>query len=114
MARLSSKKSTNMIRTPFKVIRKKVLSACTFCIAGSLLLGGCADVSVPGARNLKIPSPTMADERPEAVNEKPDSVLYLPLGSDVLVPETRKSSFEVFLGLMYWVTVSKSKGLSQN
>ncbi|GJL86034.1 MAG: hypothetical protein DHS20C02_18090 [Micavibrio sp.] len=30
----------------------------------------------------------MAGERPEAINEHPDSVLYLPLGSDVLVPET--------------------------
>ncbi len=39
---------------------------------------------------MNIPSPTMAAERPEAVNEKPDSVLYLPLGSDVLVPETRE------------------------
>jgi hypothetical protein len=47
----------------------------------------CAQADVPGARNVNIPSPTMADERPEAVNEKPDSVLYLPLGSDVLVPE---------------------------
>lgn len=92
MARLSSENFTSMIRTPFGVIRKKILPACTFCIVGSLLLGGCADVSVPGARNLKIPSPTMADERPEAVNEKPDSVLYLPLGSDVLVPESRKGN----------------------
>lgn len=50
-------------------------------------LVSCAQVDVPGARNLKIPSPTLASERPEAVNEKPDSVLYLPLGSDVLVPE---------------------------
>ena len=50
-------------------------------------LVSCAQVSVPGARNAHIPSPTMADERPEAINEKPDSVLYLPLGSDVLVPE---------------------------
>jgi hypothetical protein len=52
------------------------------------MLGSCADASAPGARNVKIPSPTLADERPEAVNEKPDSVLYLPLGSDVLVPES--------------------------
>lgn len=51
------------------------------------LLSSCAQVDVPGARNVRIPSPTMANERPEAVNEKPDSVLYLPLGSDVLVPE---------------------------
>jgi len=48
----------------------------------------CAQVEVPGARNLRIPSPTMADERPQAINEKPDSVLYLPLGSDVLVPDS--------------------------
>lgn len=48
----------------------------------------CAQADVPGGRNARVPSPTMADERPEAVNEKPDSVLYLPLGSDVLVPES--------------------------
>lgn len=64
-----------------------------FFIKTTMLLGvfsflaSCAQVDVPGARNVKIPSPTMANERPEAVNEKPDSVLYLPLGSDVLVPE---------------------------
>tara|TARA_B100000282_G_scaffold283938_1_gene248036 strand:+ start:2765 stop:4264 length:1500 start_codon:yes stop_codon:yes gene_type:complete len=56
-------------------------------VASCLFLSGCADVFSPSARTAKIPSPTMADERPEAVNEKPDSVLYLPLGSDVLVPE---------------------------
>lgn len=52
-----------------------------------LLLGSCADVDIPGARNLKITSPSVAQEKPEAINEKPDSVIYLPLGSDVLVPE---------------------------
>ncbi|MCK5285031.1 MAG: type II and III secretion system family protein [Alphaproteobacteria bacterium] len=51
------------------------------------MLSSCSQVNVPGARNASIPSPTMADKRPEAVNESPDSVLYLPLGSDVLVPE---------------------------
>ena len=56
------------------------------------LISACAQVDVPGARNLRIPSPTMADTRPEAVNEQPDSVLYLPLGSDVLVPETYETS----------------------
>lgn len=64
------------------------LLLCAFAAcAGILALSACADVSVPSARNAKIPSPAMADERPEGVNEKPDSVLYLPLGSDVLVPE---------------------------
>ena len=52
-----------------------------------LLVGSCADVDVPGARNLRIAAPSVAQEKPEAINEKPDSVLYLPLGSDVLVPE---------------------------
>ncbi len=47
----------------------------------------CADVDVPGARTASIPSPTIADKKPEGINERPDSVLYLPLGSDVLVPE---------------------------
>ena len=55
-------------------------------------LVSCAQVDVPGARNAHVPSPAMADERPEAVNEKPDSVLYLPLGSDVLVPEVSEVS----------------------
>lgn len=61
---------------------KSALVGCVF-----VLLASCAQVDAPGARNARIPSPTMADERPEAINEKPDSVLYLPLGSDVLVPE---------------------------
>lgn len=56
--------------------------------AAVLVLFGCAQADFPMARNANVPSPTMADARPEAVNEKPDSVLYLPLGSDVLVPET--------------------------
>ncbi|MFN3700004.1 MAG: type II secretion system protein GspD [Alphaproteobacteria bacterium] len=31
----------------------------------------------------------MANQRQPALNERPDSVLYLPLGSDVLVPESK-------------------------
>lgn len=61
--------------------------ACIAVLALGLL--GCADADAPGARNVKIPSPTMADEKPEAINDQPDSVLYLPLGSDVLVPEAK-------------------------
>ena len=58
-----------------------------FFICGALL-SACAPADVPGARNLSIPSPTMAAKRQDAVNEKSDSVIYLPLGSDVLVPKT--------------------------
>ncbi len=52
-----------------------------------LYLVSCAPVDVPGARNLSIPSPSMASARQLSVNDKPDSVIYLPLGSDVLVPK---------------------------
>ncbi len=52
------------------------------------LLVSCAPVDVPFSRNLSVPSPTMASGRADTVNEKPDSVIYLPLGSDVLVPKS--------------------------
>lgn len=53
----------------------------------SVGLNGCAQVSVPDARNVNIPNPVAAEQRREAINERPDSVMYLPLGEDVLVPE---------------------------
>jgi len=52
-----------------------------------VVLTGCAEAIVPEARNVNIPNPVAADKRREAVNERPDSVMYLPLGEDVLVPE---------------------------
>jgi hypothetical protein len=52
-----------------------------------MALSSCAEVNVPDARNVKIPSPVSAEERKEAINERPDSVMYLPLGADILVPE---------------------------
>lgn len=59
----------------------------TSFIAVAFALSGCAPVNVPDGRNVSIPSPAAAPERREAVNERPDSVMYLPLGDDVLVPE---------------------------
>lgn len=61
-------------------------ASCAFLCA--LLLSSCADVNVPGPRPVDIPSPTAAHIRKRAVNEKPDSVMYLPLGEDVLQPRT--------------------------
>lgn len=52
------------------------------------ILCACAPVDVPAARNLSIPSPTSASKRIAGVNEKPDNVVYLPLGNDVLVPKS--------------------------
>ncbi len=63
--------------------RLKIFSS--FCLL--FLLVACAQADVPGARHATIPSPAMAKVRAEAINEVPDSVIYLPLGSDVLVPE---------------------------
>jgi hypothetical protein len=56
-------------------------------ISAMLATTSCAQVAVPDSRNVNIPAPTQADERRVAVNERPDSVMYLPLGEDVLVPE---------------------------
>ena len=52
-----------------------------------VMTSSCALVDVPDPRNVNIPTPTQANERKQAINERPDSVMYLPLGEDVLVPE---------------------------
>lgn len=56
-------------------------------VLGPILLASCAPASVPGSRDVSIPAPAFAEERPESINERPDSVMYLPLGRDVLLPE---------------------------
>jgi len=56
-------------------------------LLGLLFLASCAAADVPDPRNVNIPNPTFAEKRRSAVNEKPDSVMYLPLGRDVLMPE---------------------------
>jgi len=67
-----------------------MLSKTRLTLAGLLLsvfvLNACADATVPEARNVDIPAPVAAQERQEAINERDDSVMYLPLGRDVLVP----------------------------
>ncbi len=67
-----------------KFLLRPSLYLSLFCALG---VSACAEVSVPDARNVKIPAPVSAEKRKSAVNERPDSVLYLPLGADVLVPE---------------------------
>lgn len=53
-----------------------------------LILTGCASVSVPDSRTVEIPAPTAADQRKKAINERPDTIMYLPLGEDMLIPST--------------------------
>lgn len=65
--------------------RNKFLHA---LVLGSMLVtSSCAMVDIPDSRNVSIPTPVSADARKRAVNERPDSVMYLPLGEDVLIPE---------------------------
>lgn len=66
--------------------RRRFLAFRGFLLLPIAFLLSCSQVEVPGARHANIPSPTMANKKEDAVNEVPDSVLYLPLGSDVLVP----------------------------
>jgi hypothetical protein len=68
------------VRHPFK-------TPVLLSFALTIVLGACAPASVPDARNVNIPAPAGASERRKAVNERPDSVMFLPLGEDVLVPE---------------------------
>lgn len=68
------------------VKRTALLSA-----AAVFLLSGCADTVTPKSRNVSIPSPKAAEERRKGLNENGDSVIYLPLGDDVLMPQTEAS-----------------------
>ncbi len=55
-------------------------------LSALLVLSGCGEAVSPGARNATIPTPTSAEKRAPSITERPDSVIYLPLGEDVLVP----------------------------
>ena len=70
-------------------IKRGALSKRLKCalLGGLLILSACAPADIPDPRNVNIPNPTFAEKRRNAVNEKPDSVMYLPLGKDVLMPE---------------------------
>lgn len=64
----------------------RVIFLCGVLSLGGVL-GSCAGANVPSARNTEIPTPISAQQRGRAINELPDSVMYLPLGDDILVPE---------------------------
>ncbi len=79
------KKITDKARLAAKIGKPGIRHAVSV-ILSALLLFSCADATAPGARNVNIPKPISAEERKAAINERPDSVLYLPLGEDVLIP----------------------------
>lgn len=74
------------------IAKFSVCAHLSLALCALFFLGSCAQVKAPSSRHANIPSPTVADPRPEAVNDRPDSVLFLPLGSDVLVPEVAGGS----------------------
>lgn len=57
----------------------------------SFLLYACADANVPGGRTASIPAPAIARPNPKAITDAPDSILFVPLGKDVLIPEAVNS-----------------------
>lgn len=56
-------------------------------LATGFALSSCADAAGPKARNVNVPNPKIADERRAGINENGESVIYLPLGEDVLLPQ---------------------------
>jgi hypothetical protein len=52
------------------------------------VLVSCADAVGPEPRVVAVPAPQSADERKKGVNENGDPIVYLPLGEDVLMPQT--------------------------
>mgnify|MGYP004336726411 CR=1 FL=1 len=57
------------------------------CCAFALFLTSCAEVNVANPRNVDIEKPARASERPKAINEGYEPVVYVPLGKDILVPK---------------------------
>ncbi len=64
----------------------------TLLLLTALALTSCADARVPGTRDVSIPAPRNAEERRSGINERPEAVTYLPLGTDVLVPQAESGS----------------------
>ncbi len=57
----------------------------------SMILSGCADAVGPDTRTANIPPPKMAETRQAGINENGEAIMYLPLGEDVLMPQSAKA-----------------------
>ena len=71
--------------------KRKGLNALALLATTSMVLAGCADAIGPDARNVNIRAPKAADQRREGINETGEPVIYLPLGEDILMPQSTKS-----------------------
>ena len=79
--------SSNILKTFQK---RRVFALCLLATTG-LVISGCADVVGPDSRNVNVPAPKSADQRKAAINEGGEPIIYLPLGEDVLLPQSAKS-----------------------
>ncbi len=75
---------------PLKQFKKRSLNVIALMATTSMVLAGCADAVGPDARTVQVPAPRVADERQKGVNENGEPVIYLPLGEDVLMPQSLK------------------------
>ncbi|MAS87451.1 MAG: type II and III secretion system family protein [Micavibrio sp.] len=78
-----------MTKTKNTYFKQSILSA--FCFL-SFALTGCAQVDVPNPRTVDIDAPTRANVRSKGINEGYEPVVYVQLGSDVLVPQAPSAS----------------------
>jgi len=77
--------------TKVNKINLNSISMTALILASGFILSGCADAVGPNSRNAVIPAPKVADERQKAINEGGEPVIYLPLGEDVLLPQSAVS-----------------------
>lgn len=75
----------------FHNFKRKSLNALTLLATTSFALTGCADAVGPDTRTVNIQPPKSADERQAGINENGEPIMYLPLGDDVLMPQSAKS-----------------------
>lgn len=74
-----------------KNLKRKSFNAVALLATTSMVLAGCADAVGPDARNAQVPAPKIADQRQKGVNENGEPIIYLPLGEDILVPQSAKT-----------------------
>lgn len=76
---------------PLQQFKRKGLNVLALLATTSMVLAGCADAVGPDTRTANIPAPKVADQRQKGINENGEPIMYLPLGEDVLMPQSAKS-----------------------
>lgn len=77
--------------TPRHNFKRNGLRAITLLATTAMVLAGCADALGPDSRTPSIPAPKAADQRQKGINENGEPIIYLPLGEDVLMPQSTKT-----------------------